>query len=208
MSNSYLYNFVIVVLLTTAYSTIIPLQSGLSDQTLLMAENKIIKADYVVNSGMPDGKIEKVYFSKKSWRSDRIKELNDYWATFARTAKAGDFDGMKAQYHEDAVVVKQDTTFAVSEAFRVRWKDEIMEVKDGKRENSLAFRFSKRIGNDSTAFEKGIFHYKSIETSTGKTLADSYMYFENLLVKVGGKWLTLMEYQKEKATLEDWESLK
>ena len=139
---------------------------------------------------------------------NRIEELDRYWAALAKTAKEGDLEGMQSLYHEDAVVVKPDTTFAVSRAFKVRWKKEILEVRDGKRANTLEFRFSKRIGDDNTAFEEGIYHYTSIETATGKTLGDSYVHFETLLVKVEDRWVALMEYQKTKATLEEWESLK
>jgi ketosteroid isomerase-like protein len=139
--------------------------------------------------------------------NDRIEELDRYWAALAKTAKEGDFEGMKSLYHQDAVVVKKDTTFAVSEAFRIRWKKEIMEVKNGKRANALEFRFSKRIGDETTAFETGIYHYTSIETSTGNTLGDGYTHFETLLVKVSDQWVALMEYQKAKATEEEWESL-
>lgn len=149
-----------------------------------------------------------VLYSYASFQdTNRIKELNLYWKALAKTAKEGDFEGMKALYHEDAVVVKPDTTFAISDAFKFRWKKEIMEVKNGKRANALEFRFSNRIGNEVTAFEKGIYHYTSIQTSTGKTLGDSYIHFETLLVKVDDKWVALMEHQKTEATAEEWDSL-
>ena len=138
---------------------------------------------------------------------NRIEELNRYWAALGRTAKEGDFDGMKALYHEDAVMVKTDTTIAISDAFKFRWKKEIMQVKNGERANTVDFRYSKRIGNDITAFETGIFHYTSIETSTGNSLGDSYTHFESLLVKVNDQWVALMEYQKTEATEEEWNSL-
>ena len=75
--------------------------------------------------------------------NNRIKELNLYWAALAKSAKEGDFEGMKSLYHVDAVLVKTDTTIAIAEAFKFRWKKEIMEVKNGKRKNALEFRFSK-----------------------------------------------------------------
>ena len=84
---------------------------------------------------------------------------------------------------------------------------EIMQVKNGGRANTVDFRFSKRIGNDITAFETGIFHYTSVETSTGNSLGHSYTHFESLLVKVNDQWVALMEYQKTEATEEEWNSL-
>jgi len=143
-----------------------------------------------------------------SLQDNRIAQLDGYWAALAKAAKEGDFDGMKALYHQDAVLVKPDTTIAISEAFKYRWKKEIMEVNQGKRANTLEFRFSKRIGNDITAYEKGIYYYTSIETSSGKMLGDSYIHFETLLVKIDDQWTALMEYQKTEATKEEWESLR
>ena len=138
----------------------------------------------------------------------REESLNKYWADLAEAAKEGNFEGMKSLYHQDAVVVKPDTTFAVSRAFKVRWKKEILEVKNGKRANTLAFRFSKRIGDNNTAFEKGIYHYTSVDTATGNVIGDAYIHFETLLVKVNNRWVTLMEYQQEEATETEWNALK
>lgn len=138
----------------------------------------------------------------------REESLNKYWADLAEAAKEGNFEGMKSLYHQDAVVVKPDTTFAVSRAFKVRWKKEILEVKNGKRANTLAFRFSKRIGDNNTAFEKGIYHYTSVDTATGNVIGDAYIHFETLLVKVNDRWVTLMEYQQEEATETEWNALK
>jgi len=139
--------------------------------------------------------------------NDRIEALDAYWEALAKSAKEGDFDGMKSLYHEDAVLVKTDTTIAIADAFKFRWKKEIMEVKNGVRANTLEFRFSKRIGNETTAFEKGIYHYTSIERSSGTAIGDSYVHFEILLVKVNGRWLATMEHQKLEASAEEWKSL-
>ena len=72
--------------------------------------------------------------------------------------------------------------------------------------SSVKFRFSKRFGDGTTAHETGIFLY-STEDSDGKKIAE-HIRFECLLVKKKGKWLTLMEYQKSKATPEEWNALK
>lgn len=145
--------------------------------------------------------------TSQSSRGSRLAELDSYWVALAKTAKEGDFDGMKALYHEDAVLVKTDTTIAISEAFKYRWKKEIMEVRDGIRANELEFRFTKRIGNDITAYEKGIYHYTSIETESGNVLGDAYIHFETLLIKEDDQWVALMEYQKTEATQAQWNSI-
>jgi hypothetical protein len=60
------------------------------------------------------------------------------------------------------------------------------------------------MGDADTAHETGIFFYTS-ESAAGKR-AD-YIHLEALLVKQNGKWLVLMEYQKSKATKEEWDKL-
>tara|TARA_R110002124_G_scaffold80533_10_gene213180 strand:+ start:21159 stop:21788 length:630 start_codon:yes stop_codon:yes gene_type:complete len=62
-------SLILFCILANACSTTIPLQSNLSDQTLLMAENKNIKADFILNSEVPDGKIQQVYIQKNGNRS-------------------------------------------------------------------------------------------------------------------------------------------
>jgi len=152
-------------------------------------------------------KVAEGVLQKDFGEDNRIEELNQYWADLAKSAKEGDFEGMKSLYHEDAVLVKPDTTISVTEAFKYRWKKEIMEVKNGKRANSLDFRFSKRVGNDITAFEQGVYHYTSIDTDSGESLGNAFVHFETLLVKVGGNWVCTMEYQKGEATQAEWDSL-
>lgn len=147
-------------------------------------------------------------YKSDTQESPRINELNLYWQELARTAKEGDLEGMQALYHEDAVLVKPDTTIYVADAFKYRWKNEILEVRDGKRKNTLSFKFSRRIGNERTAFEKGIYHYSSIEIATGKVLGDSFVHFETLLVKVNNTWVATMEFQQGEAQLAEWEALK
>lgn len=60
---------ILFCILANACSTTIPLQASLNDQILLMAENKNIKADFVLNSEIPDGKIQQVYILKNGNRS-------------------------------------------------------------------------------------------------------------------------------------------
>jgi hypothetical protein len=115
---------------------------------------------------------------------------------------------LKSLYHKDDILVKTDTTIAISNAFKYQWKKEPLEVKNGKRANVLKFRFSKRIGNETKAFEKGIYYYSSVETLTGKFLGNGFVHFETLLVKVNNKWVALMEHQIGEASNEEWELLK
>ena len=70
---------------------------------------------------------------------------------------------------------------------------------------NVEFRFSQRLGDSRTAHETGIFRYTSVNSEGKKN--DEYIHFEGLLLKQDGKWKVLMEYQKSKATPDEWMSL-
>jgi hypothetical protein len=77
--------------------------------------------------------------------------------------------------------------------------------KAGKIKASVEFRFSQRYGDDTTAHETGIFLYSTVD-SEGQHKQE-FIHFQGLLVKKRG-WKILMEYQKSKATREEWDALK
>ncbi|MFT4565886.1 MAG: ketosteroid isomerase-like protein [Saprospiraceae bacterium] len=139
----------------------------------------------------------------------RLAELDRFWTELARTVSEGDFEGYKAAYHEDAVVVfasgKRKVSVPITKAL-ASWKQGFNDTKTGKTQGSVEFRFSQRIGDETTAHETGVFMYKSNE-SNGKVIAKRFMHFEMLFVKHENYWKALMEYQKSDATEEEWESL-
>lgn len=137
----------------------------------------------------------------------RMKELNAYWATVSRAVREGDFETYKATCHEQGVLVAgiKGTSQPLAQAL-ARWKKEFDATKAGKMKASVTFRFSKRMGDATTAHETGIFLYTATDAE-GKTSAE-YIHFEGLLVKREGKWTILMEYQKSKATEKEWKALK
>lgn len=76
----------------------------------------------------------------------------------------------------------------------------------GKTKVDLSFRFSQRLGDDTTAHEKGIFKHVLIDEEGAKKV--SLLHFEGLLVKLNGEWKLMMEYQKSAAAEAEWEALK
>ena len=141
--------------------------------------------------------------------STRIAELDRYWAELSRTVREGDLEGMGAVYHSDAVIVfaidENKASIPISLALE-RWKPGVLDTKQGKAVSNVEFRFSQRIGDETTAHETGIFHYTSIYDS-GKTVVEYFTHFEMLLVKRNNRWYGLMEYQKSRATSEEWDAL-
>ncbi len=140
----------------------------------------------------------------------RIAELDQtYYGEISRTVKEGDFEGYKATCHDNAVLVATAGKNKRSEPMTValaRWKQGFIDTKQGKQRDQVSFRFSQRIGSETTAHETGIFYFRSHDAS-GKLLSEAYIHFEELLVKEGGKWLCLMEFQKSVATKAEWDAM-
>ncbi|RRQ48705.1 hypothetical protein DZC72_13580 [Maribacter algicola] len=136
----------------------------------------------------------------------RIAELDSFWTEVSRTVREGDFEGYKATYHEDAVVVfttrENKSSISITKALS-NWKQDFIDTKAGKTKNTVEFRFSQRVGDENTAHETGIFGFQSNDGS-GKTAPKQFVHFEALLVKNDNGWLMVMEYQKSKATEEEW----
>ncbi|MEH6779914.1 hypothetical protein [Maribacter arcticus] len=139
----------------------------------------------------------------------RLAELDNFWAEVSRTVNDGDFEGYKSTYHEDAVVVfttgENKASISITKAL-LNWKKDFIDTKAGRTKNSVEFRFSQRIGDETTAHETGIFVFQSKEGSI-KANPKQFIHFQALLVKRDNAWLMVMEYQKSKATEEDWELL-
>ncbi|WP_439483612.1 hypothetical protein [Cyclobacterium plantarum] len=137
--------------------------------------------------------------------NDRLAELNEFWKEVSRTIEEGDFEGYAGTFHEKATLVSgiSNKAYPIATAL-AGWKKDFVDTRSGQRKSSVAFKFNKRLGDPSTAFESGIFYY-SYELDGEKN--GYYIHFDGLLVKEG-TWKMMMEYQKSAATKEDWDALK
>ncbi len=149
------------------------------------------------------------YLIEVNQDSLRLLALDNYWKELSRTVREGDFEGYAAAYHEDAVVIfatgKNKTSMSITKAL-ANWKQGFDDTKSGKNKSDVTFRFSQRIGDETTAHETGIFKYWSSD-SNGENQQQAYVHFEMLFVKKDGNWLGVMEYQKSQATKEEWDAL-
>ncbi|WP_375584338.1 hypothetical protein [Cyclobacterium xiamenense] len=145
-------------------------------------------------------------FSQAGNTSDpgRLAELNAFWDEVSRTIEEGDFEGYAKTFHEKAILVSDPRGLAYPIAKALAgWKKDIEDTRSGLRKSSVAFRFNKRMGDSTTAFESGIFHY-SFEVNGEK--GGYYVHFDGLLVKED-RWKMMMEHQKGPATKEEWDAL-
>ena len=138
--------------------------------------------------------------------SSRIAELDAYWAEVSRCVGEGDFNGYKATCHKDGVLVSgsDNKAYPLSKALE-RWEQDFTDTKSGKVKGSVEFRFSRRLGDNTTAHETGMFRYSSVTAEGTKTTY--YIDLEALLIK-RGTWKIMMENQKSKGTEEEWNKLK
>lgn len=142
--------------------------------------------------------------------SIRLESLNRYWDALSQTVAQGDFDGYLALYHPDAVVIfasgAEKHSMPIADAMAL-WREGFENTKNGKTKDQVSFRFSQRIGDETTAHETGIFNFVSKDLQ-GNILGQYVVAFEALLIKKNNTWLALMEYQKSALTIQDWEAIK
>jgi hypothetical protein len=137
----------------------------------------------------------------------RIAELDAYWAVVSRAVNEGNFEAYTATCHDEGVLVSgsKQTTQPLAKILP-RWKKDFVAARDGTRKASVEFRFSRRIGDATTAHETGIFLYTS--QIPGGPVVKDYIQFEALLVKETDGWKILMENQQGLATAAGWDALK
>jgi ketosteroid isomerase-like protein len=137
----------------------------------------------------------------------RLAELDAYWAIVSKAVNTGDFETYAATCHPEGVLVSGGKQMSQPLAAALaRWKQEFTDTRDGKMKASVEFRFSRRIGDATTAHETGIFLYTA-QPEGGPPKAE-HIHFEALLVKKPDGWKILMENQKGSATESAWQALK
>lgn len=137
--------------------------------------------------------------------TDPNAELDAYWRSLARTVAEGDYEGYKAGYHPDAVLVSVDSgnSYPISQAFD-GWKQGFDDTRAGKMKAGVDFRFTQRLNDATTAHETGMFRYWA--QPAGQEPQVMLLHFQALLVKRAGRWLTVMEYQMTPATQAEWDA--
>jgi hypothetical protein len=128
----------------------------------------------------------------------------EIWSVFVATVAADDIVGMGRAYFPDAVLVSAKGTRPIKETLE-GWGRDMVAAKARGDKATVAFRFSRRQDDSTTAFEAGIFKYTVIAKSGAST--PKFYPFEELLVKTNGKWRVLMERQFAEVTHQAWDKL-
>lgn len=137
----------------------------------------------------------------------RLAELDAYWAGVSRAVGIGDFEAYRATCHEEAVLVSGSKQYSqpLSTAL-ARWRKDFDDTREGRVKADVRFRFSKRLGDATTAHETGIFRY--VSQTPGGEPKEEFIHLVALLVKKPGGWKILMEHQVGPATQAEWDALK
>jgi hypothetical protein len=132
-------------------------------------------------------------------------ELDAFWAELARTVEEGDFEGYSALYHPDAILVSlgSETSYPIAQAL-AGWKQGFDDTRAGDARAGVDFRFTRRLHDETTAHETGIFRYTFQPQGEAESVA--MLHFEGLLVRNDEGWLLIMEFQQEAATDAEWEA--
>jgi hypothetical protein len=133
-------------------------------------------------------------------------ELDAFWATVSQAVAVGDFATYAACCHPDGVLVSEAK--GLSQPFAAafeRWKPEFADTRAGRMAATVEFRFTRRLGDATSAHETGIFRYTS--KVPGEAARIEHVPFEALLVKRDGRWLMLMEHQKAHVGAAEWDAL-
>lgn len=133
-------------------------------------------------------------------------DLNVYWSQVISAVEEGDFDGYANTFHIDAVLVSDVSgqSYPIAKALS-GWKAGFDSTANGEITVSLEFKMSKRLHDDSTAHETGIFKYQSTDQG-GKTVT-ALIHFESLIIKQGNDWKMIMERQIKPASDDEWNAL-
>ncbi len=126
------------------------------------------------------------------------------WEVISRSVVDQDIDAMAATYHPDAVLVSVRGTTPIAEQLVV-WGQGMEEQEASGASATVAFRFTTRLHDETTAFEAGMFNYTQIDSDGNESSA--YVPFEALLVKKNGTWLMVMERQLPAADEAAWDAL-
>lgn len=141
--------------------------------------------------------------------SVRIAEIDRFWERLNRSVIEGDFETYKKCFHKDAVIVFASGEFKTSVPVAVAlkgWEQGFKDTKEGRTKVNVEFRFSQRMGDETTAYETGMFVYTSTDMKSNVT-SKFIIPFDMLLVKRNTQWYGMMEHQKPMVTQEEWDAL-
>jgi len=136
----------------------------------------------------------------------RIRELDAFWAMLSQAVNTGDFETFQKTCHPAAVLIsgRRGHSEPLANAL-VRWRNDFTNTREGLVAAEATFRWDKRFGDFTTAYETGILRF--VSQPKGEEPKVELIHFDAALVKDGDEWQILTEYQRGLATQEEWGAL-
>lgn len=137
--------------------------------------------------------------------SDEVTDQIDkqIWIPVMESVREADYDQHAATFHPSAIMVfEMDSRTMLASEFLKNVKTGFAKRKGGPKTTTVQFRFNQRLHDECTAFESGVFLFRSPDKEG--VVKDHYIHFEFLLIYENGRWLTLMEKQKQRVTITEW----
>ncbi|MFU8893328.1 MAG: family 16 glycoside hydrolase [Luteolibacter sp.] len=136
----------------------------------------------------------------------RIKELDAFWAMLSKAVNTGDFETFQKTAHPSAVLIsgRRGRSEPLANALN-RWRNDFTNTREKLVAAEATFRWDKRFGDSTTAYETGILRF--VSQPKGEEPVVELIHFDAALVKEGDDWQILTEYQKGLATQEEWDAL-
>jgi hypothetical protein len=129
----------------------------------------------------------------------------EIWKPIIKSVLESDYETHAACYHPSAVVVMEMNNQSMTgKQWLENVKIDFAKLKDAPKSTYLKLRFDKRIFSSNTAFETGVYSYSAIDEN--RIRRTSYTSFESLAVRENGNWQIIMEHQKERVTIKEWEN--
>jgi len=206
-----LNKFSIIVLFLSSCSVTIPTQTNLSDQTLLLAENRNIKADYTLISHIPDGDIQFIEvlkngnkISRKGYKYANETAFKSMWTSYFSN-KFNDYS--KASIKIEVVLMKLNlyqknlTTGARAVLFgNVQMNNEAVseiyvkvEFNGNSYEKKITTKISEYNESQTNTINGVVYSYNTFNPTHQKArllencLNQSIIQFENFLKSVESK---------------------
>jgi ketosteroid isomerase-like protein len=145
------------------------------------------------------------FLGKTQTNTDYLKEINrDIWLPFIEAYGTLDIEKYKSLQSEDFIRAEgNDKRLPSYKDYFDNASAWFSDVKKEGRKLSIAFRFSERFANGSTASERGIYELRSFDQN-GKEAWKGYGKFHVFLRKIKGVWKIVVDYDSnEKNTIDE-----
>ncbi len=125
-------------------------------------------------------------------QNENVKDINKVWENFCKAFKTLDYKLFAELHDTELIRVPNGRKIVSYDDYIASYEKNFTKDKAVGTTREISLRFFERVSNDSVASERG--YYRAIKNGGTKNRKISYGEFHVLLVKRGGDWKILMDY--------------